>query len=74
MLAQWNLPTPTGGDNIAELYREMNELYDALFRCVNAFLNLPLALMGKFALGHEIDDIGQSAVRTPRALEARLAS
>jgi arsenate reductase len=53
--AHWHIPEPREAGNINEYYRELDETYELIFRCVNGFLNLPIEVMEKFALDREGD-------------------
>lgn len=57
--AHWDIPMPKPGLDPESFYREASLMYDRIYRCVNAFLNLPLDVMDSFALTSRIDAIGR---------------
>lgn len=48
--AHWNIPSPRIINDPAQLHVEVENIYNIIFRCVNAFLNLPVDVMESFSV------------------------
>ncbi len=60
MTAHWGVPDPAAVEGTAEeIGRAYRDAFLTLERRIGLFLSLPLATIGKLAIKHEIDRIGQ---------------
>ncbi len=59
MTAHWGVPDPAAVEGTEEIDRAYRDAFLTLERRIGLFLSLPLATIGKLAIKHEIDRIGQ---------------
>lgn len=71
--AHWNIVQPAPAAGREERLAQLDVLYNTMYRCVNAFLNLPLDVMDKFALAKEIDAIGARMIPSEPGVAAPVA-
>lgn len=69
--ANWNIPSPRAIKDPAQLQAEVEEIYNIIFRCVNAFLNLPVEVMESFSVDGKQEADAEAHYR---ALFAAMAS
>jgi protein-tyrosine-phosphatase len=55
--AHWTIPQPSGA-TAEQLMQSTSEMYEHVFRCVNAFLNLPYEAMDRLRLQNAVSAIG----------------
>jgi arsenate reductase len=56
--AHWSIEQPAGATP-EQLRQSVARMYDQVFRCVNAFVNLPYEAMDRLRLGAEVTAIGR---------------
>jgi arsenate reductase (thioredoxin) len=64
--AHWTIEQPHG-DSPAIFERNVIRMYDHIFRCVNAFLNLPYDVMDRLRIQTELSDFSQRFYPEPKS-------